>query len=443
MISQSMFKVWLKALAVFAVLYGVGRLTVLQLDCFYEGRRAPYLQIQSPQSMLLRWQTNLAVVGVVRYGKDPSRLSKELRDTNKETHHALLLDDLDRGAEYYYQIGCCHRAPTGPIHHFKTVSQQQPATRLWVLGDPGKKGPDQNQVIHAAQRWMAQNPGERGNLPDLVLTTGDNAYKSGTNQQFQDCFFTPFEAVFGNTPVIPAHGNHDARRNVFYNIFDFPVDGAHGGFPSHNEGYFSFDYGNLHVIMLDTAAQPITSRAPMVEWLKRDLKTNNRPWTIAVFHHPPYTDGTHQSDHPSSSDGAMTAARLVLVPILESGGVDLVLSGHSHGYERSYPLRENHVYAQHTDTKPEGTDDLTHTTVYQIIGSSSKIGEGQFQHPFMAASHPILGSVIIDVDDTGLVSRFIDSEGRERDRFQLQLEPLTRSFASKNSKQQAGAAIAN
>lgn len=437
-----MFKTWLKALALLAVFYGVGRQTVLQLDCFYEGRRAPYLQLQSPQSMLLRWQTNQAVVGVVRYGKDPRKLTGELRDTNKETHHALLLDQLEQGAEYYYQIGCCHRAPTGPIHHFKTASQQQSATRLWVLGDPGKKGPDQNMVIDAAQRWMHQNPADRGDLPDLVLTTGDNAYKSGSNQQFQDCFFTPFEAVFASTPVVPAHGNHDARRNVFYNIFDFPVEGAHGGFPSHNEGFFSFDYGNLHIIFLDTATQPITVRAPMVEWLKRDLKTNNRPWTIAVFHHPPYTDGTHQSDHPSSSDVAMTAARHILVPILEGGGVDLVLTGHSHGYERSYPLSENQIRTKHA----EESDDpavLTHTTIYQIIGSSSKTGEGRFQHPLMASSHPVLGSVIIDVNERQLISRFIDSDGRERDRFQLQLQPLTRGFATSENETLTEAALAN
>lgn len=438
-----MLKTWLNVLAVAALLYGVGRLTVLQLDCSYEGRRAPYLQIQSPHAMLLRWQTSQAVVGVVRYGKDPNHLTEELRDTDNETQHALLLDQLDQGTEYYYQIGCCHRAPNGPINHFKTVSPQQAATRLWVLGDPGKKGPDQSMVIDAAHGWMGANPGERGDLPDLVLTTGDNAYKSGSNQQFQDCFFTPFEAVFANTPVVPAHGNHDARRNVFFNIFDFPVDGAHGGFPSHNEGYFSFDYGNLHVIMLDTATQPITLRAPMVEWLKRDLKTNSRPWTIAVFHHPPYSDGGHQSDHPSGSDGAMTAARDILVPILENGGVDVVLNGHSHGYERSYPLREHHIQATQAGAKVNGAAELTHTTIYQIIGSSSKTDEGHYQHPLMAASYSALGSVIIDVDDTRLISRFIDNEGRERDRFQLQQQPLARSFAATDSELKAETEPAN
>ena len=69
----------------------------------------------------------------------------------------------------------------------------------------------------------------------------------------------------------------------------------------------------------------------MLAWLARDLAANRAKWTIAVFHHPPYSDGSHVSD----TEDRMVQVREHVVPILERYGVDLVLSGHSHGYERT------------------------------------------------------------------------------------------------------------
>ena len=69
----------------------------------------------------------------------------------------------------------------------------------------------------------------------------------------------------------------------------------------------------------------------MDTWLKADLEQTTADWLVAYFHHPPYTKGSHDSDREKQ----LVEMRTYVMPILESGGVDLVLTGHSHIYERS------------------------------------------------------------------------------------------------------------
>ena len=69
----------------------------------------------------------------------------------------------------------------------------------------------------------------------------------------------------------------------------------------------------------------------MAQWLKADLEKTKAEWLIAYFHHPPYTKGSHDSD----KEEQLIEMREHIMPILESGGVDIVFTGHSHIYERS------------------------------------------------------------------------------------------------------------
>jgi 3',5'-cyclic AMP phosphodiesterase CpdA len=72
----------------------------------------------------------------------------------------------------------------------------------------------------------------------------------------------------------------------------------------------------------------------MLTWLENDLAATDKQWIIAYWHHPPYSKGSHDSDLETWS----IEMRTNVLPILEAHGVDLVLTGHSHSYERSYLL---------------------------------------------------------------------------------------------------------
>ena len=104
-------------------------------------------------------------------------------------------------------------------------------------------------------------------------------------------------------------GNKDLQPDgtgmPYLDIFSLPSDGESGGLASGTEQYYSVDYGNVHVVSLDSqlSARDPAQREAMKEWLVADLAANDRDWTIVIFHHPPYTKGAnHDSD---DADGGL------------------------------------------------------------------------------------------------------------------------------------------
>jgi hypothetical protein len=91
-----------------------------------------------------------------------------------------------------------------------------------------------------------------------------------------------------------------------------------GGLVTGTEAYYSFDYGNVHFISLDSYETDRSVGSPMMSWLENDLAATSAMWIIAFWHHPPYTKGSHDSDRESN----LIDMRATALPILESYGVD-------------------------------------------------------------------------------------------------------------------------
>lgn len=432
-------------LALFVAAYGLGRLVVVWSDSQYTGAREPYLQSMADDGVTLRWHSGETYRGVVRYGLAADALDRQQAELNAVTDHHVRLDGLSPGTRYYYRVGTADTVFRGGPDYWFVTAPPWPAredatladpVRLWVTGDQGQPGEGQQAVAAAARDWARAHL-RASPLPfDAWLTTGDNAYRSGSMAQFQAALFEPFADVLRNVPFWPTLGNHDARRWAFYSLFDLPRRGESGGLPSGTEHYFAFDHGPVHVVMLDTEQGDLSPGGAMLDWLQRDLRANQRPWVIAVFHHPPYTHGSHDSDSWRDSRGRMVRVREQLVPLLERGGVDVVLSGHSHMYERSHLLAchygdsstwrpslalqgdQSHRYLKRragAAPPANGVDD----TVYVVVGSSSRLDDGPLDHPAMAVSRHAMGSLIIDVDAGALTAQFVERDGGIGDRFTI------------------------
>lgn len=154
----------------------------------------------------------------------------------------------------------------------------------------------------------------------LVLTIGDNTYPDGAPAEFADCF-EPTWGRFGKR-LRPSPGNHDYRTPDAAGYFAYFGDRAGPG----GRGYYSFDLGGWHVISLNSNVDAAAG-SEQHRWLVQDLAASHAPCTLAVWHHPVFSSGPHGND-PRMRD-ALAA--------LHAAGVEIVLVGHDHVYERLTP----------------------------------------------------------------------------------------------------------
>jgi regulation of enolase protein 1 (concanavalin A-like superfamily) len=179
------------------------------------------------------------------------------------------------------------------------------------------------------------------------MHVGDIAY--GTSAGTGDATYTTYQSYLFDVdtwlpshPFVPVEGNHDSRPSngdgvASLDLFELPRNGASASFPDHAERYYSFDYGPVHFVALDTefAFRDPARQAEQRRWLEADLASTAQPWTVAFLHRAPYSSG---GEHGSSPD-----VRAAFGPLFERYGVDLVLAGHEHTYERTVPIRESAV----------------------------------------------------------------------------------------------------
>ena len=400
--------------------------------------RAPYLQAGWATGGVVRWRTDLAAGSRVRYGTSLAAMTSIADDATATVEHAVTLTGLTPSTRYYYSVGTVEGAFTGGgTAEFSFVTSPPPGTaqptRIWVIGDAGLAGPDTARVRDA----YASYTGARGT--DLWLMLGDNAYNEGTDDQYQRAVFEMYPALLPKVFLWPTIGNHETYNSVtrepepYLNIFHLPTRGEAGGIASGTEKYYSFDYGNIHFLCLDSMSSPRGQTDPMLTWAEADLAANDKPWVIAFWHHPPYSKGSHDSD----AEGELVEMREHAVRVLERHGVDLVLTGHSHNYERSF-LLDGH-YGDSTTLTPtmirnagagragEGGAYSKATrgrgregAVYVVAGSAAQIApSAPLDHPAMFVSLNELGSLVLDIDGLQLDAAFVRDTGEVGDRFTL------------------------
>jgi len=392
--------------------------------------RGPYLQRSGTNNIVVRWRTDSATESRVRYGTNSSDLRWEAGDAASTTEHIVSLENLTPATRYYYSVGTDNEELAGGTSFFfKTAPEAASSTRIWVIGDSGTGTTNQFNVRNAYYEL------EPTRETDLWLMLGDNAYPLGTDSIYQTAVFDAYPELLRNSVLWPAIGNHEVvslSDFPFLHIFSVPREAECGGVASGSTRYYSFDYANIHFICLDSETSPRVPPSPMLDWLERDLQANNKRWTIAFWHSPPYSRGGHDSD----LNMEQSEMRQNAVPILENHGVDLVLCGHSHSYERSYLMDGNYgtsatyqpamrlnggngqVEGNGPYYKPEG---LAHKgTIYVVAGSSGQLdGAGTLDHPAMFFSASVLGSVVLDIDGGRLDARFLTSTREVIDHFTI------------------------
>lgn len=266
------------------------------------------------------------------------------------------LTGLSFDTEYTYRVRIGDRVIGASTFTSRTKGSK---VRFAAFGDCGAGSPQEAAVSYQIYQLK----------PQFALASGDLAYNNGLAREFQARFFPYFTALepslemgsplMRSIPVYMFVGNHDVYGAdlqkypdglAYFYYSDVPMNApvtmlttevtgpadrikafkkaTDGRFPKITN--YSFDYGNVHITTMDANAYTNPLDPGLVEWLRRDLGSCKADWKIVAFHHPGFSSSKAHYDYQQ--------ARL-LAPLLEELGVDMVINGHIHNYQRSKPLR--------------------------------------------------------------------------------------------------------
>jgi hypothetical protein len=220
--------------------------------------KGPYLQIGTQNSMIVRWETDIATNTKVAYGTSSVALTSSVTNPAVSVTHSVLITGLSPYTKYFYSIGTSTAViQSGIDNYFQTSPVQGTAGnyRFWVVGDYGNASTNQTNCKNQYITYNGPNK-----ITDGWLLLGDNAYSSGTNTEYNSKFFQIYQPdVMKKIVLWPAPGNHDYNNGAstattvpYYSFFSTPTTAQAGGVASSNPAYYSYDYGNIHFISLDS-----------------------------------------------------------------------------------------------------------------------------------------------------------------------------------------------
>jgi predicted phosphodiesterase len=296
--------------------------------------RGPYLQRPADTTISVLWQTDASSLGKVEYRREsppdgaggtyriesraatarPSRWDNA-EEALPDTSHRIALSDLDPGEVYEYRV-LADGTAVSPVFRFRAPRCPGDASLSFgVIGDTT------GGAVPAAIASALSAEGI-----DFVLHAGDIDYPAGRLEDYDVNFFGPFAPLLATTPILPILGDHDVRTASgapFFDVFDLPSNGI-----TPEPRFYTFRQGDAQFFCLDVESSPYGEDSDQFRWLEEGLRTSTAAWKFVTVFEPPFT-----------SENSNIIEELVLSPLFERYGVDLVFSGHEHLYERTRPIR--------------------------------------------------------------------------------------------------------
>ena len=279
-------------------------------------------------SMTIVWETSTPAGSFVQYGVDQHYKMEMAAKGGKRSSflHEVDLIGLESNTTYHYRCGS--EDGWSPDHTFKTAPLEDDNISFIVMGDsrndPGKLNFD---------GWKRVADAAASEGFDFTIFSGDMVF-CGFNPLEWKAFFDSAHRLMLKAPFMAVLGNHEFYSPLYFTLFATP--------DAKNKGWYSFNYGNVHVVVLNTETSLLTSIKPNLfpadmgpdseqyRWLEDDL--SNLPddmWKVVVFHRPPYSCGKVHGDQTDVQP---------ITELFDEYNVDLVFCGHEHGYQRSKPM---------------------------------------------------------------------------------------------------------
>ena len=324
-------------------------------------------------------------------------------------HHIFTLSDLSPDTHYRYRIVADDLDSDERTFHTLPTAPQ--AYRFLVLGDV-RTNPD---IWHRVSQRIQENE------PEALFIVGTGDYPADGRQyaQWMAQFFDPARDMLARLPFWPAIGNHERTRQYvsappsdeviaeeeshYFSLFDLPG----------NERWYRVNYQYMTLLVLDSNSK-MEPGHEQYEWVREQLRSPRKRFTLAAFHHDPVTSGPHgrRGADGTFNEWPLDQARRFLMPLFEMYGVDLVLNGHDHIYERSQV-----------------------SGVYYVVtggGGAPLYGINSSENPFQQVAHAAHHYTAIDVTPASLTLTAIGIDGDILDWFVI---PVPTSTATRMTRQ--------
>jgi predicted phosphohydrolase len=371
--------------------------------------KKPYLQLPEPSGMTIMWETDVPSTTKVTVWKAeapniPAKVyyslyvpagSPQVFEGDAAKHHKVTVTGLEAGTDYCYQA----ESMTANGHYeselcvFRTAPASGTPFTFALTAETGGAAQPEHVAPIAGQ---IQN-----SHPDLLIALGDVVWDGNIAEEWNDCFFHPYEAILENTPLYHCAGNHEDHSPLMEQLFAFPR-------------YYAFTYSDVHFIALDStlwaertflpdgssemrAFDSFNEQDEQYQFLQAELAGSTAIWKIVFFHYPPYSSAIFE-----------TTAMRRLTDLFDQYGVDLVFSSHTIHYERSHPLK-------HGKLDSAGTR-------YLVVGGSGAY-PAWLRHktnPFTAKIMPKPHFVHVAATPFSLEVQAIDANGMLFDQFTLE-----------------------
>ena len=300
--------------------------------------RGPFVQNVSSNRAQVIWKTPVPADTKLEFGTT-SAPENLLLDTNLVTTHVVTLTNLSPDSVVFYRATSSegNQAIAGAIESFHTLKTRG-AVSFMVFGDSGGGSLGQFQIADVIRRAA----------PDLVLHVGDIIYYSFDIRRADMKCLSVYQPHMKSTPYFFTFGNHDLYLgdSHFLETFYLPTNSVTG-----TEHFYSFDHGDVHFCALFV---PVRAQNPLYpnyylgdgtaqyRWLTNDLATTTKPWKILFFHIPVNNCGLHRFESYNGVYDRLELQRLLL-PIARQHGVQLILNGHDHNFQRFAPMNGVHT----------------------------------------------------------------------------------------------------